>query len=128
MEYQEASVEYQGASKEYQEAFIPEAATGSLEVPTASAARLGGGLGEDWGRVPTGFWTQSRFRGINFWTFFRKAFLGSLRVTLGARFETDASFETEFGVHLGTVFNDFPYFLLCFLDTSIWHIFFMIFG
>ena len=40
---------------------VPEAAAGSLEVPTASAARLGGGLGEDWGRVPQGFWDQSRF-------------------------------------------------------------------
>ena len=33
----------------------------TLEVTTASAARLGGGLGEDWGRVPTGFLDQSRF-------------------------------------------------------------------
>ena len=34
--------------------YVPEAAEGSLEVPTASAARLGEGVGEDWGRGPRG--------------------------------------------------------------------------
>ena len=52
--------------------------------------------------------------------------MGSLTVTLGARFETDGSFGTDFGVHSGTIFDDFPYFLLCFLDTQIWDIFSMI--
>ena len=107
------------------ESYIPEAAEGSLKVPTASAARLGEGVGEDWGRGPRGPWGLSRFLGIDFLSFFRMAFFDAFWVPTGSKLRIVGGFSMDLGSHLGTILTYFPILLRCFSGALILHAFLM---